>query len=362
MDWLLKIALNIAAIAVWTAFLWLMLPNLIVALADGPLARKITIGAIALIAGAAVYIAFDAGFDQLAAPTSPDYEALRHVGPAVKVIAASMVAITVYTVVFCLWPPHDDNGGDPEPVRPAGRPGSTANSLTVVNAPALGHVPQRQDRAITTAMERAIAVRTPMGAVINGIATRAQVTALAHAQWLAEATARTATAEAKGIDALIQRADRLSEMHIRHELEHKVRADRIVELDAQLIENEHKRMLAAERRKKERLQAQREALEAKHSLEATKEFKEHKFELGRVRIRSRQNDAEVDSKTAEAAVVKIASELSKLGQSRSPNIASWINERAALVEASIEDGEADGGDTAAMRAELAVLQKLKSTA
>jgi len=365
MDWLVMIALNIATVTVWSAFVWLMLPNFVVALAEGPPARKVTMAAIALVAGVAFYIAFDAGFDWLAVPRSPEYEPLWRLSPALKVITSSMLAITVYTVVYCLWPPHDsdidDIVGDIEPVAPVGRPASITNSLTVVDAPALGNTQRRQDRSIATAMERAIAVRTPIGAVVNGIATRAQVTALAHAQWLAEAAARTAAAEAKGIDALIQRADRLSEMHIRRELEHKVRADRIEELDAQLIENEHKRTLAAERRNKERLQAAREALEARHSLEATKLFKKEKFELGRARLQGRQNDAEVDSKTAEAVVVKIASELNKLGQSSNPDIASWIKERIALVEASIEDGEADGQITAAMRAELTVLQKLKTT-
>jgi hypothetical protein len=66
-------------------------------------------------------------------------------------------------------------------------------------------------------------------------------------------------------------------------------------------------------------------------------------------MRGRQNDAEVDSKTAEAAVVKIAGELSKLNQSRGPGIGNWINECIKLAEASIEDGAADGQDTAVMR-------------
>lgn len=365
MNWWVMIALNGAAVAAWSAFVALMMPNLMVAFAEGPLARNLTIAVTALVAGGIWYIAFYAGFEWLAVPRSPEYAVLWLLKPALKLISSSIVAITVYTVLYCLWRPHEndlnDIGGDVEPVGRTGRPVATTNSLTLVEAPALGTDPRRQDRAISTALERAIAVRTPMGAVVNGITTRAQVTALAHAQWLAEAAARTAIAEAKGIDAFMQRADRLSEMHIRRELEHEVRADRIEELGGQLKENEHKRTLATERRNKERLQAQREALEAKHSLEATRLFKKEKFELGRARMRGRQNDAEVDSKTAEAAVVKIAGELSKLNQSHGPGIASWINERIKLVEASIEDGEADGQVTAAMRAELTVLQKLKTT-
>jgi hypothetical protein len=156
MNWWVTMALNSAAVAVWSAFVALMLPNFIVALAEGPLARKLTIAVTALVAGGIWYISFYAGFDWLAVPRSPEYEVMWRLSPALKVITSSMVAITVYTVVYCLWPPHDsdthDIGGDIEPVTPAGRPASTTNSLTVVEAPALGTVPQRQDRAIATAM------------------------------------------------------------------------------------------------------------------------------------------------------------------------------------------------------------------
>jgi|SRR5579862_5175357 len=220
----------------------------------------------------------------------------------------------------------------------------------------------RGEHIATTALERASTIRNPFSAMVNSIATESQIEALKNAEKLAEATGKAADAESKGIEALMRRADRLSEMHIRRELEQGVRGDRIEEILERLTASAHSRAIAGERRNKERLQTQRETLEAKHSLEATKKFKAMKFDLGLARARARQQDAEVDSKTAEAAVVKIASELSELAKKKSPNIGVWLDERIAQVGAAIEQAEADGEDTGQLRAELTVLLRLKATA
>jgi len=208
---------------------------------------------------------------------------------------------------------------------------------------------------ITTAMETASSVRTPWRAITHRFATNAQIEALANAEQLALATAAAAEAETKGMEALMRRADRLTEIQIRQELEPAVREDRIDALRAQLKLND-------EGRKTQRLQAERTTLEAKHAREATKLFKELKFELGRIRMRARHNDAEVDGKTAEAAVVKIASELTKLTRQQSPDLAAWIDQHITLTEVAIEEEAADGETSSEKRAELAVLRRLRANA
>jgi hypothetical protein len=127
-------------------------------------------------------------------------------------------------------------------------------------------------------------------------------------------------------------------------------------------EEKHKRVVAVFRREKEQLEAHNQALQAKHSLEATERFKEIKFNLGEARARARQNDAEVDSKTAEAAVVKIAGELSKLIKKQSPDVEGWLDLQIAQAQEAIEEAEADGRDTEQARAELNMLLRLKNLA
>ncbi len=127
-----------------------------------------------------------------------------------------------------------------------------------------------------------------------------------------------------------------------------------------IAEAAHRRERALERRKKELLEDRRATLEAAHSLEAAEKFKALKFKLGRARMLARRGDAEVDSKTAEAAAIKIACELVSVIQSQSLDVATWFDQRIARVNIAIAEMEADGADTAAQRAAVELLRRVKA--
>jgi hypothetical protein len=234
-----------------------------------------------------------------------------------------------------------------------------APQLPVVSASPPGEQPASNapspEYMITTAFDNAGSVQNWWQARANTKLTDAQVTALGNAERLATAAARAADAEAKGIDAVMRRADRLTGLHMRQVLEDAFRSEQVAVAEQKLVSEQL-------RREKERYELKRETLEAEHSVDATREFKRIKFDIGKARARARQNDAEVDSKTAEAAVLKIAAELAKLWRQQGPGVESWLDQQIAPAEAAIEEGEADGKDTNAKRVELAILPRFKDAA
>jgi len=192
--------------------------------------------------------------------------------------------------------------------------------------------------------------------------TNAAASSLAAQRQLASATTACIDEHIKALGALGRYHEATVALQVRKDLASDFYANHESAERDRLTEAAHQRFLAEQRRKKEMLDAKREALEAQHSLEATRLFKELKFELGRIRMRARHSDAEVDGKTAEAAVVKIAGELTKLTQQQSPDLATWLDQRIVLTEVAIEEDAADGETVTEKRAELAVLRKLKVTA
>lgn len=207
---------------------------------------------------------------------------------------------------------------------------------------------------VTTALDTSSSIENWWDAWGNTRTTNARIAALGNAERLALATARAADAEAKGIDAFMRRADRLTELHMRQALEEVFRIERLSVAEQNLL-------VAQSRREKERHEVKREELEAKHSLEAKREFKKIKFDIGLARANARKNDAEVDGKTAEAAVVKIAGELARLSRRKNPNVMDWLDQHIALLETAIEEAGADAIDTRDKRAELSMLRRLKAT-
>lgn len=207
---------------------------------------------------------------------------------------------------------------------------------------------------VTTALEAAGSVRTRWQVTQNTNETAARIAALQNAERLAQAASRTAEAEAQAIVAMMRRTDQLSQLFVCQEVEAERRREYLEAANHQLT-------LADIRRKKERYETERGTLQAKHSLEATETFKEVRFDLGLARVKARQADVEVDSKTAEAAVIKIAAELSKLSRSKNPDINSWFESQIAALENDIEEREADGEDTKEQREELVVLKRLHGT-
>jgi hypothetical protein len=227
---------------------------------------------------------------------------------------------------------------------------------TNLSAPSFSSLPAVQNR-----ITDALAIPTGREARRLRRKTNAAVAALAQQQYLASATTACVDEHVKMLGALSRFHDAALVFQVRQDLSGEFYDNQATEERERLIEAEHRRALAEHRRQKEILDAKRQTIESQHSLEATELFKEPKFELGRIRMRARQQDAEIDSKTAEAAVVKIAGELAKLAQQEAPNIAAWIDQRIAMTEVAIEEKIADGDTATELRAELAFLRKLKGS-
>lgn len=231
------------------------------------------------------------------------------------------------------------------------------NETKKLSGPTFAPLPEVQGR-----MANALSTETFVEAWKFRRKSYAATSSLAAQQQLAAATTACTEEHIKALGALSRFHDATVALQVRKDLAGEFYANHADDERERLTEAEHKRALAEQRRKKEMLDAKRQAVEAQHSLEATKLFKELKFELGRIRMRARHNDAEVDGKTAEAAVVKIAGELTKLTRQQNPDLATWLDERIVLTEVAIEEEAADGETTTDKRAELTVLRKLKVTA
>jgi hypothetical protein len=161
---------------------------------------------------------------------------------------------------------------------------------------------------IRTAMDHAPAIRNPLSAFANTIGTNAQISALENAERLADATARTAEAEAKGIDAIIRREDSLIEMRVRQQINPELEQNKIEAQRERLREDAHRRTLSTERRSKEHWEARRDTIHARNGEEAARKFKKRKFELGEKRAKARMADVDVDTATANAASRKLGAE------------------------------------------------------
>lgn len=231
------------------------------------------------------------------------------------------------------------------------------SGLKKLPMPPVVPLPELQGR-----MAKALSTDTFMEAWRFRRESSATISALAAQQRLATATSACIEEHIKALGTLGRFHDATVALQVRKDLAGETYDNHASEERERLTEAAHRRALAEQRRKKEMLEAKRQTVEAQHSLEATRLFKELKFELGRIRMRARQNDAEVDGKTAEAAVVKIAGELTKLTQQQSPDLSTWLNQRIVLTEVAIEEEAADGETVTDKRAELSVLRKLKVTA
>jgi hypothetical protein len=206
---------------------------------------------------------------------------------------------------------------------------------------------------IRSAMDLAPAIRNPISAFANTVGTNAQISALENAGRLADATARAAEAEAKGFDAIMRREDRLIEMRVRQQIAPELQQNKIEEQRNRLLDDEHHRTIAAERRSKERWDAKRDTTNARHGVEAAKKFKEFKFELGERRARARMADVDVDTATANAASRKLGA------NPESPDAAATLIDLQDLADGirqQILSGAAEGQDTSWLREQLARIE------
>lgn len=220
---------------------------------------------------------------------------------------ALLLWIVFYNLVSSIWPQQ------PQPEAPQQEP----ITATPVSAPptALAMVVRSDQHmvvppppVIQSAMDHAPAIRNPLSAFANSIGTNAQISALENAARLADATARTAEAEAKGFEAVMRREDSLIEMRVRQQINPELEQNKIETQRERLREDAHRRTISTERRSKEHWDARRDTIHARNGEEAARKFKKRKFELGDRRARARMADVDVDTATANAASRKLGAD------------------------------------------------------
>lgn len=214
-------------------------------------------------------------------------------------------------------------------------------------------VPITSTQSARTALDAAPRIRNPFDAWADTWGTNAQIAALNNANRLAQVTAYAADAEVKALDALMRRDGRLVEVKARQLLEFEILHHALEGERDKLREAEHQRNLAEERRWKERLEAQRETVLARHSIEAAEKFKETKFELGERRARARMADVDVDTTTSRAAMRELNKDISKRTAPDNPKaIITLLN----TLRQHVVEGEADGVDTTHKRELVRMLE------
>jgi hypothetical protein len=212
---------------------------------------------------------------------------------------------------------------------------------------------ERSEREVVgTAMDYAPTIRNPLAAFANTVGTNAQITALENAGRLADATARTAEAEAKGFDAILRREDRLIELRVRQQIATELEQNKIEEQRSKLIDDAHRRTIAAERRTKDRWDAKRDTANARHGLEAANRFKEAKFKLGEKRAQARMADVDVDTATAQAASRKLGG----ADEKDAAAVLIDLRELAETIRQQVLMAAAEGQDATLLREHLARIE------
>jgi hypothetical protein len=159
---------------------------------------------------------------------------------------------------------------------------------------------------------------------------------------------------------VLQAMDRFYEASLQLQMRRDLAAD-IYESHAegereQWVEAKHKRDLAELRREKDRFDGEREAISARHGVEAEKKFKAEKFALGKQRLAGRIAEAHVSFAVARTA----AGEPSDWQPGVAANEPTEVSVLHGLIEKKqreIEEREADGRDTADQRVQLVKLKE-----
>jgi len=121
----------------------------------------------------------------------------------------------------------------------------------------------------------------------------------------------------------------------------------------------HEREIAKRRRMQEILDAELAVLEAQHRFEAVRDFKDDKFNVGHARYRQRAAEAEVGEAVArEGLKGEILEPEFKPASTKAPTLAEQFARMVDDVETEINEAEAAGRPTDAMRAEQNMLNKL----
>ncbi len=179
-------------------------------------------------------------------------------------------------------------------------------------------------------------------------AMRAQV---AHAQ----AVVACVDEHAKVLAAMDRFFEATLQTQMRRDLAAEIYSSRAQDERDRFVEAEHKRDLARLRREKERFEAERETISARHGVEAERKFKAVKFALGKQRLAGRIAEAHVSVAVARTA----AGEPSTWEPSLTTNEPTEVSILHGLIEKKqqqIDEYEADGKDTNEQRDQLAKLK------
>jgi hypothetical protein len=315
--------------------------------------RGAVIFALSVLAGIAVWsLAIKVSVTALAVPS---YDHSRHaIISFLGFVAGFIACVFIGDRLSSIWPAahnlREPNNGKAQVIEEKKTP-STALATIAQPEPNIVVPPPPE---ITSAMDHTPAIRNPISAFANTVGTNAQITALENAGRLADATARTAEAEAKGFDAIMRREDRLIEMRVRQQITPELEQNKVEEQRERLREDEHRRKIATERRSKDHWDAKRDTANARHGVEAAKRFKETKFKLGEKRAQARMADVDVDTATANAAS-------RKLGPDPDANAASTLIDLQVLADTIRQRlllASAEGQDTAWLSDHLARIEAM----
>jgi hypothetical protein len=200
----------------------------------------------------------------------------------------------------------------------------------------------------------AVTIRNPFRALVHSIGNDSAVSALESQTRLAHALTLCIDQHTKAVDAM----DKL------HTSIDNFQANRLglarPEIQERLEEEMHQRTVARKRREKELYEAQEQALEAKHRLEARAQFKEQKFAAGAARFNQKIAERQVGEAVARASMQEEILEPEGRQQHGSKS-ASKAQTLALLIdelEKEIDEAEAAGRPTEELRTERDSLNAL----
>jgi hypothetical protein len=217
----------------------------------------------------------------------------------------------------------------------------------------------RHDDVITQ-VQRRIADASNVGSLFKSIFLQARaryaIDAMAAQSTHAAAVAACVDEHVKVLQAMDRFYEASLQLQMRRDLAAEIYESRAADERETLLEGKHKQDLAQLRREKDRFVGERDAISARHGVEAEKKFKAVKFALGRQRLAGRIAEAHVSLAVARTAAGEPADWL--------PSLTNEVTEISMLhglidrKQREIEEREADGRDTAEQRVQVAKLKEV----
>jgi hypothetical protein len=218
----------------------------------------------------------------------------------------------------------------------------------------------RHEDVITQAQRRiadASNVRSFFGGLFLQARARYSIAAMADQATHAAAVADCVDEHVKVLQAMDRFYEASLQLQMRRDLAAELYEGRAADERENLLEAKHRHDLAQLRREKDRFIGERDAISARHGVEAEKKFKGVKFALGRQRLAGRIAEAHVGLAVARAAAGEPADWLPSLSTNEVTEI-SVLHGLIDKKQREIEEREADGRDSADQRVQLAKLKEV----